>query len=246
MPERLERLVQLSDLGEQQVHGEQAEHEPQQGHRVDPSQPVELGCVATGALGRNASQLGQRIGLMPKCGAGRRRQRQRLEQRQRPDDGRRPQDLDGGVHGPVWTHEQGGRRHQLGNVLRQPAIAGRQLREPEVDDPRLPVATDEHVGGAQVAVGDLRPMEPIHLLPDGVQQRRRQRRRLEAGERPARHVLQDEQRRPRPRLHAGDGAGDPHAGPRRQQKEQCLVLDLLLRRDEGCLVLDVAQHDIPP
>jgi hypothetical protein len=27
-PERVERLVQLADLGEQQVHGEQPEHEP--------------------------------------------------------------------------------------------------------------------------------------------------------------------------------------------------------------------------
>ena len=61
------------------------------------------------------------------------------------------------------------RGEELGRVLVEHGVGGRELAEAEVDDPWRAVGIDEHVGAAQVAVRDAFLAQDRHLFPDAAQ-----------------------------------------------------------------------------
>jgi hypothetical protein len=153
----------------------------------------ELGWLGPDGHRRPLPQLGKEAGPGLEVGPGGRRQGGRLQQRQPLGDRLGPEDLGCAAHRPVGPDQAGQRDEQLGHVVGQLPRARRGFGEPEVQQPGPPVQADQHVGAAQVAVGDTGAMEPLDLGPDGSEQSVTDLGGVEAVQRLAGDVLEDEQ-----------------------------------------------------
>ena len=165
MANRVERAAQLSDLRQEQVDGGQGHQQHHQGAGLDPGEGLELGVFDAAPPRCLLSKLFQQTPLVVHAAAGRRGQRQRLQQRHRGGDRLGPEGRHGAGHRPFRTDRQGEGCDELGHVLGEPAGTGRRLGEAEVDEPRVIVVVEQHVGGTKVAVGQLRVAEQGHLVP---------------------------------------------------------------------------------
>ena len=91
------------------------------------------------------------------------------------------------------AHLEGGRGEQLGDVGVEHLVGGGDLGEAEVDEPGPPVGGEQHVGEAQVAVGDAMRAQLRDALPDLRQHRVRDGLVCDAVERVAGGALVGEQ-----------------------------------------------------
>ena len=158
------------------------------------------------------------------------------------DDG-----LGGGGHGPLRPHDRGGGDQELGHVGGQPEIGGGHLRPAQPDDGRGPVGADEHLVGAQPAMGDAAGVEAGDLEPRPSWSKRVGDLVLgQVGEGPALDELEGEQAVVVRRLADGHHPGDGGAGAGRQVGGQGLVAHLRARADIGELVLDPLDPQHPP
>ena len=73
--------------------------------------------------------------------------------------------VDGLAGGPLGADLQRLRGHRLGQIGGKQQVRRRQLAEPEVDDPNVVVVVEEHVGEAQVPMGDAVGPQGADLLP---------------------------------------------------------------------------------
>lgn len=125
---------------------------------------------AEASAGR-ATQIAQSARMGTQAGPGGRRQRQGLQARQSTGHDVLPEPVDGGVDHQPRVGAQRQRGHELGDVTGDGVVVCSRLRVAEVHDPRVAGGVVEHVGGDEIAVGDVRLAELRDLRPDATEQR---------------------------------------------------------------------------
>jgi len=231
---------------DQEVDGDPGEQPDRHPPEADP---LHLGVLRLGGAGdpqdlrlQGLVLAGQGVDGL----AGGRAQDGRLHVAQRRRHRAGAEHLDGRGHRPLGPDRGVGGAQQLGGVLVQHVVAGRQLGEAEVDQPGTAVGVEEHVGQAQVPVGD--PLTPQlgDLLPDPAEHVVGDRVGLDRVERAAVDGVVGQHHGQLADRGHGDQVGRAHAGVGGLQRHQRLVLDGAPQGRVRQLVADVLQPQPPP
>ena len=247
---RLERLEAVSDLGElrqdevERTRGER-DHDATSAPALDGSAPARSGTPPPAAAA--AARVAART-LSPRATARRvaRREGERLQQGNRRRDRRRADPGQSAVDGSLRADSGRQRGEQLGDVEIDGALAGGELGEAEIDDPRSSLAVDHHVCRSQ------RPMGDADRHEDG-----RLRATAAAAVRPS--TARPTDRRAtipstKSMTNIAESSGPltialdvrrAHAGALGHQPDQRLMLDRLLQRRGRAHVTDIAQTNGP-
>ena len=169
-------------------------------------------------------------------------ERRQLQVGQRSSDRFGADAVDGRIDGAVRADADRQRNDELRQVLGQHQVAGRELAETEVDDPRHAIGVDEQIGAPEVAVRDAFAPQEGDLLPDPAQQVVTPRLfdpvqggAVDGGVREQEPVRFDGRDREEVRR------ADPAVA--RLERDQRFVLDRAAERREGAFVADVAQPE---
>ena len=236
---------QVGELWEQEVGGAGEHRHHQDRLLVDP---LEVGEVDLGDVGLGLHlvlQVGEQALALAQRGARRPAERLQLEAGQRAGDDVASEHLDRDGDGARRAGDDGEGGEHLGDLGVEQRVVDGELGEAEVDEPRRPLAVDEHVGAAQVAMGDavtaqqgdLFEHRGHHGVGHGLVRQGVDRGTVDAVVR--------QQHRVDPDAHDTAHARRVHADVARDQRDERLVLDRALQRGERAIVADVLEPQEP-
>ncbi len=168
-----------------------------------------------------------------------------LQSRQRVSDCVTTDRVDRDAYGPLGPGDHDERSEELRDVGVEDVVGHGELGEAEVDQPRLVIGRDEHVGAAEVSMCDAAVSEDRDLLPDAGHELVGDVRRIHAVDRLTRDRVVREEHRVHSDFDDALHARGADAGVAREQRHECLVLDGSPQRRERPVVADVLQAQEP-